>query len=551
MLKKLSIDNYILIRRLEIDFSRGFSVITGETGSGKSILLGAINLILGQRADTTSLLDKSKKCIVEGTFLVKGYGLEAFFNSNDIDYEDITILRREINQNGKSRAFINDTPVNLNVMKELGEKMVNIHSQQSVTTLNEADFQMAVLDNYARQTEEFNSYRHDFKRYISLEKDLGEMRNREARSKGELDYNRFLLEELSKAALKENEQETAERRLEILSHTEEIKAGLFRAAENIGRAEINMLSLLNEVISNLSAGARYHPTLQDTAARLKNNQIDLKDIFKEIEKLEDEIQFDPDEIQQLTHRLDLIYRLQKKHQVNSVGGLLDIARQIEDKIHEDNSLEIAIKETELELENIYHDLSNRAGLISEKRYGVKMEFENEVKLKLAQLGMPAAQFLVEISRNDKLSPDGFNDVKFMFSANKGVGRSELSKVASGGELSRLMLTVKSMVSEKNLLPTVIFDEIDNGVSGDIAGKVGNILRQMSEKMQVIVITHIPQIAGKGEQHYNVFKSEDNDVAMTLIRKLKASERVEEIAKMMSNENITPAALKTARELLAN
>jgi DNA repair protein RecN (Recombination protein N) len=551
MLKKLSIDNYILIRKLEIEFSRGFSVITGETGSGKSILLGALNIILGQRADAASLLDKSKKCIVEGIFQLKGYDLEDFFALHDIDYEDLTILRREINQNGKSRAFINDTPVNLNIIKELGEKLVNIHSQQSVTTLNEADFQMAVLDNYAFQSDEVKLYRHDFRRYTLLKRELEELKNREARSRGELDYTRFLLDELEKANLKENEQEDAEQRLEILAHTEEIKACLFRAAEHIGRAEINMLSLLNEVISNLTAGSKYHPGLLDASERLKNNQIDLKDILKEIEKLEDEVHFNPDEIQQLTQRLDLIYRLQQKHRVNSVNGLIAIIHDLEEKIRADNSLETSIKEAGQELENLADDLSTLAEMISEKRFRIKQEFENEVKQKLAQLGMQASRFVVELTHNEKLSNDGYNEVKFMFSANKGIGLSELSKVASGGELSRLMLTVKSMVSEKNLLPTVIFDEIDNGVSGDIAGKVGNILRQMSEKMQVIVITHLPQIAGKGEQHYNVFKSEDDQMAMTLIRKLKATERVEEIAKMMSNENITPAALRTARELLAD
>jgi DNA repair protein RecN (Recombination protein N) len=551
MLAKLSIDNYILIRNLDIEFFQGFSVITGETGSGKSILLGAMSLVLGQRADTSALLDKSKKCVIEGNFRLTGYGLEPFFAMHDIDYDDITIIRREISPGGKSRAFINDTPVNLNLMKELGDKLVNIHSQNSVTTLNDTDFQLTVLDSYAHQTGTFASYRHDFKRYSALKKELDELRNKEARSKGELDYNRFLLDELSKAVLRENEQEESEQRLEILSHTEEIKGCLFKAAEKTGRAEINVLLLLNDIIAGLSAGSKYHPALEEIARRVKNNQIDLKDIFKEIERLEEDVHFDPEEIQQLTRRLDLVYRLQNKHQVKTVGELLLIAQQLETRIRDDNNLELQIKSTEKEMDRLYGELLRHAELISEGRFVVKNEFEKEVQAKLVQLGMPAAKFRVDITRNEEISNDGLNMVRFLFSANKGVEMSDLARVASGGELSRLMLTVKSMVSEKNLLPTIIFDEIDNGVSGDVAGKVGNILRKMSEEMQVIVITHLPQIAGKGGHHYNVFKSEDKDTATTLIRKLKNNERVEEIAKMMSNENITASALKTARELLGN
>lgn len=550
MLRKLSINNYILIHDLEIDFFPGLSVITGETGSGKSILLGALNLILGQRADISSLLDKTGKCVVEGSFMIKGYDLEPFFNLQDLDYDDTAVLRREINQNGKSRAFINDTPVNLTLLKELGDKLVNIHSQNSVITLIDSDFQMAILDSYAGQTEAVKIFQQGFKHYSRLTKELEEYRSREAKSKVELDYYRFLLDELLKAGLKAGEQEESEQRLDILSHTEEIKSSLFQAAEKAGRAEMNILSLLNEVINGLVSASKFHPAIEDLAGRLKNNQIDIKDILKEIEKLEEEVQYDPEELQRLTQRLDLIYRLEKKHQVQSLENLFTVIRNIEVRLSEDHNLELKIRSIEEETMLVHKGLMEDAASVSKARKGIKKKFEEEVESKLAQLGMPVARFMVDITHNKDISIGGLDSVKFLFSANKGIPLSEVSKVASGGELSRLMLTIKSMVSRKNLLPTIIFDEIDSGVSGDIAGKVGSILKTMSAEMQVIVITHLPQIAGKGEHHYNVYKSEGRDISMTLIKKLKSNERVEEIARMMSNENISASAMKTARELLA-
>ena len=342
MLRKLSIDNYILIHDLEIDFSPGLSVITGETGSGKSILLGAMNLILGQRADISSLLDKAGKCIVEGSFLIKGYELEPFFSLHDLDYDEMAVLRREINQSGKSRAFINDTPVNLALLKELGDKLVNIHSQNSVVTLNDTDFQIAILDSYALQTEAFKVYQQGFRHYCRLIREVEENRQKEAKSKGELDYFRYLLDELVKAGLKSGEQEEAEQRLGIISHTEEIKSGLFHAAEKTGSAEVNILSLLSEVITGLTSVSRYHPAIENLTSRLKNNQIDIKDILKETEKLEDEIHYDPGESLRLTQRLDLIYNLEKKHQARTVEELLFIIQDIENKLNEEETAKIEL-----------------------------------------------------------------------------------------------------------------------------------------------------------------------------------------------------------------
>ena len=427
---------------------------------------------------------------------------------------------------------------------------MNIHSQNSVITLIDSDFQMAILDSYAGQTEAVKIFQQGFKHYSRLTKELEEYRSREAKSKVELDYYRFLLDELLKAGLKAGEQEESEQRLDILSHTEEIKSSLFQAAEKAGRAEMNILSLLNEVINGLVSASKFHPAIEDLAARLKNNQIDIKDILKEIEKLEEEVQYDPEELQRLTQRLDLIYRLEKKHQVQSLEDLFTVIRNIEVRLSEDHNLELKIRSIEEETMLVHKGLMEDAASVSKARKGIKKKFEEEVESKLAQLGMPVARFMVDITHNKDISIGGLDSVKFLFSANKGIPLSEVSKVASGGELSRLMLTIKSMVSRKNLLPTIIFDEIDSGVSGDIAGKVGSILKTMSAEMQVIVITHLPQIAGKGEHHYNVYKSEGRDISMTLIKKLKSNERVEEIARMMSNENISASAMKTARELLA-
>lgn len=551
MLQKLTIENYVLIDHLEIDFHEGLSVITGETGAGKSILLGALSLIVGQRADTGVLWDTSRKCIVEGTFLIRDYNLESFFKNNELDFDETAILRREISQNGKSRAFINDTPIHLALLKELGDKLVNIHSQNDIVTLNESNFQLAVLDNYAKTIGDIQKYHTLFSRYIQLIKDLDELVQTEIRSRQEKDYDQFLFDELEVAALKEGEQEEIEQRLEILAHAEEIKTNLYKASQTLSTTESSILSQLTDLLNNIHHLSRFHRELTEIAERLSSNQIDLKDINSEIERIELEIIFDPAESETLANRLDMIYRLEKKHAVSSVRDLIQIRQGLEKKLLDVFTLDERIEELKKQVSHESDELAVIAGKISIKRKKVEPAIENNIVSLLVKLGMPDAKIRVEHITLEKPDKDGIDRVRFLFSANKGADLDEISRIASGGELSRLMLSIKSLISQKNLLPTIIFDEIDSGVSGEIAGKVGSILRKMAGTMQVIVITHLPQIAGKGDFHYLVYKINENNFARTCMKLLSKEERILEIAKMLSNEKVTESAYTTARELLSN
>ena len=550
MLLKLSIENYALIQELEMEFSGGFSVITGETGAGKSILLGALSLILGQRADTSVLLDRSRKCIVEGCFSIKDYNLEVFFHSHELDFEEYTILRREINQNGKSRAFINDTPVNLTLLKELGDRLVNIHSQNSVVTLNNSDFQLAVLDSYAGIQAKVFSYRQKFSGFLLLKKQLEEGQSQLEREKGERDYHQFLLEEINRAELKLGEQEEAEKRLELLTHSEEIKTHLFHAYGLLMEEEKNILNSLNEVINAIAVLSKFNTEFNEFVLRLKSNHIDLKDIAQNIEQLGENVQVDPSEIEAITNRLDLIFRLQKKHQVRTVEDLLLIKQNLDNKLFEVDSLEKKINQLRHDIELTEKSLLDLAGIISKDRKKVIPQFEKEILASLSKLGMPNARFHIDCEGSVELTRDGIDKIRLLFTANKGIEMDDISRIVSGGELSRLMLSIKSMVSQKNLLPTIIFDEIDSGVSGEIAGKVGNILKKISSTMQVIAITHLPQIAGKGEHHYWVYKNEEKGSTRSYMKKLSPQERLEEVAKMLSDETVSSSALKAAKELLS-
>ena len=551
MLQKLTIENYVLIDHLEIEFHEGLSVITGETGAGKSILLGALSLIVGQRADTGVLWDTSRKCIVEGTFLIRDYSLESFFKNNELDFDETAILRREISQNGKSRAFINDTPIHLALLKELGDKLVNIHSQNDIITLNETNFQLAVLDNYAKTIGDIQKYRTLFFQYIQLTKDLDELVQTEIRSRQEKDYDQFLFDELEVAALKEGEQEEIEQRLEILAHAEEIKTNLYKASQALSTNESSILSQLTDLVNNIRHLSRFHRKLTEIAERLISNQIDLKDINSEIERIDQEIVFDPTESETLANRLDMIYRLEKKHAVSSVRDLIQIRLGLEKKLLDVFTLDERIEGLKKQVRHKSEELDALAGKISMKRKKVIPAIENNIVTLLINLGMPDAKIRVEHITLEEPGKDGIDRVRFLFSANKGVDLDEISRIASGGELSRLMLSIKSLISQKNLLPTIIFDEIDSGVSGEIAGKVGSILRKMAGTMQVIVITHLPQIAGKGDLHYLVYKINENNVARTCMKLLSKEERILEIAKMLSNEKVTESAYTTAKELLTN
>jgi DNA repair protein RecN (Recombination protein N) len=551
MLQRLSIRNYILIHELEIDFSSGFSVITGETGAGKSILLGALGMIIGLRADSGILLDKTKKCIIEGTFQIKEYNLEDMFRINELDYEDSIILRREINQNGKSRAFINDTPVNLSLLKELGDRLINVHSQNSIITLNDSNFQLAVIDSYAGIQSDVQKYREGFSHLLDLKRQFADMKEKEMRVSGERDYYQFLLDEMNNTGLKPGELEEVEERMEILKHAGEIKKGLFLAGQFISESETNALNQLSEAMHALNGISKFNNELKVIVERISSNYIDIKDIAVELANIEAKVYLDPIEMENLTQRLDSLYRLLKKHQKSTIEDLLLLKDDIEKKVFDVINLGTQIHHLDQQISILESELVKQANAISHNRHKVVDKFDKEILSLLVQLGISMARFKVDLIHADGLTKDGIDKVKLLFSANKGIEISELSNTASGGEMSRLMLAIKSMISQKNLLPTIVFDEIDNGVSGEIAGKVGNILKRMGAKMQVIAITHLPQIAGKGDYHYWVYKSEQNHKTNTYMKLLTEKDRVGEIAKMLSNDVVTDAAFQTAKELLNN
>ncbi|NVO03917.1 MAG: DNA repair protein RecN [Bacteroidetes bacterium] len=549
MLKHLFIENYALIEKLDIDFADGFSIITGETGAGKSILLGALGLILGQRNDSQVLFDKNKKCIIEGTFYIKDYDLHNFFNSNQLDFEENTILRREINAQGKSRAFINDTPVNINLLKELGEGLVDIHSQHKTLALNNSEFQLAVVDNYAKNTDTLKNYQQEFKTYVLLKKEFEEVKEQEKQSKVDRDYYQFLFDELEASSLKIGEQSEIESELETLNHAEEIKSGLSKTSVSMSNGDLNLLSSISEIKNILTNLSKFNPEIKELQERINACYIELKDVSSEIEKLENEISYNPARIEEISLKLDNLIRLQQKHHVGTTEELLEVMNSISDKLLNINSLEEKIAKLQLEINRKIEILADLSEKLSKNRFQIVDSIENELQSLLVSLGMPNGQLKVEILPLSDFTLFGKDKVKFLFTANKGAEMNEVSKIASGGELSRLMLSIKSLISQRNLLPTIIFDEIDSGVSGEIAAKMGNIMNEMSASMQVIAITHLPQIAAKGKTHYFVYKETDDELTRSAIKKLNNEERVVEIAKMLSGEKMTETAVKAAKELL--
>jgi DNA repair protein RecN (Recombination protein N) len=551
MLKHLSVQNYALIDKLEVELSEGLTIITGETGAGKSILLGALGLVAGNRADTQALQDKSKKCVVEAVFDIKGYSLKAFFKAHELDHDTTTTIRREINPEGKSRAFINDTPVNLNQLKELAEHLIDVHSQHETLTLNGSTFQLAVIDSFAGQSALLDEYTTGFSKFRSLEKQLKELTEKEAQAKKDLDYFQFQFNELEDANLKGLSQSEMEQELEALNNAEDIKLNLSKAAHGLTGGEQNLLSSLNEIKAILASMAKFKPEINELSTRLSSSYIELKDISNELESLEQDIVYDPKRIESLTQQLDAVYRLQQKHGVKTVEELVSIKDELSDKLLDFNSLEAEIEKVGKELSAMQDALMTLAKKMSAGRKKSIPLIEKEIASLLSSLSMQNAQLKVEHTVNEQLSASGLDKVSFLFSANKGSDFKELNKVASGGELSRLMLSIKSLIAQKTALPTIIFDEIDTGVSGDVADKVGSIMGTMAKGMQVITITHLPQIASKGQSHLFVYKEDKNNKTYSNIRRLNAEERVQEIAKMLSTGNPTAAAINNARELLTS
>lgn len=549
MLQHLSIQNYALIDKLDIDFSEGLTIITGETGAGKSILLGALALLVGQRADTQALQDKTKKCVIEGTFNIKNYALKDFFSNNELDYSSETTIRREINPEGKSRAFINDTPVTLTQLKGLGESLIDIHSQHETLAINEGAFQLDVVDAYAQHSDLLAEYKAAYKGYKELERELNALVEKEAQSKKDQDYHQFMFNELEDAGLKAGEQASMEQELETLNNAESIKQNLSKASFGLNGGEENLLASLNEIKALVAQVSKFNPAIQQLGERITSSYIELKDICHELEGLEGEIVHDASRIEELDSKLDKIYRLLQKHGVKTVEELIEIKNELSNKLLDISSIEDQIIKARTELDALNKKLTGLAQKISAGRKAVTERIEKDVASLLVQLAMPNAQLRIEHTLLDTFNADGTDKVRFLFAANKGSDFKELNKVASGGELSRLMLSIKSLIARLASLPTIIFDEIDTGVSGDVADKVGSIMEQMATALQVVAITHLPQIASKGNAHLFVYKEDVEERTLSRIRRLKKDERVQEIAKMLSTGTPTTAAIKNAKELL--
>ena len=549
MLKSLSIKNYALIDSLNIDFSEDLNILTGETGAGKSILLGAIGLIIGQRADTSVLRDKTIKCTAEGVFNIQNYGLKGFFEENELDFESITILRREITPQGKSRAFINDTPVNVKVLYDLGMKLIDIHSQHQNLELNEKNYQLRIVDLVAGNTETLGNYQSAYKKYLSLQEKLNQILVLAEQSKKDLDYFEFQFNQLSEAKLHENEQSELELLLEKLTHAEEIKSVFGQAFQNLSEDEQSVLFRIKESLNSVGKLRSVLPEANQIYDRLESVYIELKDIAAESSALEDRTENDPEKIEMISQRLDLIYSLQQKHRVTSILELLLIQADFQAKIKLVSSYEEEIELLRHEILNQKIALSQLAGKLSSQRKSVATLIADKVIEVLRNVGILNASFQVRFIELSEFSINGLDEVNFMFSANKNQELQEIAKVASGGEMSRLMLAIKTLITDARSLPTIIFDEIDSGVSGEIAVKMGQILEQMSKTVQVLNITHLPQIAARGKHHYKVFKFDENEHTYTSIRKLTEQERIEEIAEMLSGENYSTTARETAKELL--
>jgi DNA repair protein RecN (Recombination protein N) len=549
MLKRLQIRNYALIRELDVDFTSGLTIITGETGAGKSILIGALSLILGQRADSAVLKDKESKCIVEGIFEDNGYGLQPLFEENDLDYDSQVIFRREISPNGKSRAFVNDTPVNLKTLQDIGVRLIDIHSQHQSLELGSKLFQLMVLDNFAGNKKMLDDYQSKYKKYKLLFAELTEVEENAARLRKELDYFQFQFEQLSKAKLQAGEQVNLEHELSVLTHAEEIKTSLVTVANLIGGEEGNALIKTKEAVNILNRILKFYPEATELAERMNSIYLELSDISSEVEYSSEKIEFDAKRIDHLNERLDVIYSLQQKHHVTSEEELISLRNEFESNVntvftHDEKVTEL--KSAVAAQEEILNQLADQMTRI---RIASTMQIGQRVEEQLFQLGMPNSKFRAEVTTGSSLTLYGKDEANFLFTANKNGELNEISKVASGGELSRLMLSVKAMISKSKALPTILFDEIDSGISGETADKMGNILKEISQDMQVINITHLPQIAAKGDQHFLVYKEDTDTETITKLKLLGPDDRVSELAKMLSGESITDAARMNATELL--
>lgn len=549
MLQKLSIRNYALIDSLDIEFDQGLNIITGETGAGKSIILGALALILGQRAESKYFFNQDKKCVIEGTFLLKDEKLKGLFEENDLDFFKESILRREISMDGKSRAFVNDTPVNLNLLKQIGETLIDIHSQHATQEINNADFQLLIVDSLANHAPLLVQYRTGFKQLKQSQQQLKDLIKKADEARSKQDYEQFLFNELEQAQLKPDEQEQLELELERLNHAEGIKRSLLSTIGLLTENESNALDLLKEASSQLGHVEKYDPAVSALYERLKSTIIELKDIATETGHVEENTLHSAERLEVVQQRLDVLYGLQQKHRVASNAELLAIQQQLEENLNQLLSSDEQIETLKKDIEQLTNILQVQAKELSENRKKAIQLVESETTKTLKLVGMPNAKLVLAQQQLAELGKDGFDEIALLFTANAGQAPAPVSKIASGGELSRLMLAIKALMAQHTSLPTLIFDEIDTGISGETALKVGEVINSLGKNMQVLSITHLPQIAAKGESHYFVYKNEANDKTTTGIRKLTQNERVLAIAEMLSGKNPGESALQNARELL--
>lgn len=549
MLSKLQIKNYALIDALDINFDDKLNIITGETGAGKSIIMGALGLILGNRAESKHFFDESRKCIIEGHFYIKDYNLQDLFNSLDLDYEDTSLIRRELHADGKSRAFVNDTPVTLQTLKVLGEKLIDIHSQHATLQINTDSFQLLLLDTVSQNQSVLADYKKKYQEYKRTVAELKQLEEDLAKARSESDYQQFVFNELEQANLQDQEQEGLEAEQSQLENAEEIKRHFHAASSELQDGEINVLDSLKQALSSLQNGARYLPSSESLVDRLQSSLIELKDLSAEVEQVAEGISMDEERLSIVNERLSILYDLQKKHRVTTVKELLELKQDLENKLQATDSQGEQIEVLKVKIEKLYQEISKLADQLTKNRNKATKIVEKEVQEVLSRVGMPHAQLNVELNKLSDFKSTGQDEVSFLFSANKGQALQPIHRVASGGELSRVMLAIKSLVAKTSALPTIIFDEIDTGISGEVALRVGELMEELAENMQVISITHLPQIASQGNSHFKVYKEDNGNKTKSNIVLMNEEERVLEIAQMLSGANPEDTAIQHAKEML--
>lgn len=549
MITQLTIKNYALIEDIKVEFKQGLTIITGETGAGKSILLGALSLLLGKRADLSSVKNNEKKCVIEAQFQINAYNLKDFFSSQDLDYENQTIVRREILPSGKSRAFINDSPVNLNTLNALGERLIDIHNQHQTLEVTSQDFQFEIIDALANTKELLVGYQKVLRELKKNETFLQQLNNRKTESQKELDYNLFLLEELEQAHLKPGELESLEEELEKLDNVETIQENLSEIIQLLSDEQVGVLFSLNEIKLRANKLKALSATFETLWERIQSVHIELDDISKDINTELEVTEANPEKLREVNDRLQLLYKLQKKHQVITIEELIKIKNKLAESVEETEGLDLKIIGLEKEIERARQHLSKLATEIHVKRVSILEVLTKSLEDILAQLGLPNARFKIVLTPGEQFLDNGRDELSFLFTANKGTAFGELKKVASGGEMSRIMLAVKSILANYSQLPTIVFDEIDTGVSGEVANKIADIMKSMSMNMQVVSITHLPQIAAKGNHHFKVYKEDIENITHTKLKLLTSENRITELAEMLGGEKKSESALAHARELL--